>query len=686
MFKKMNLRTRMLLAISLVMIVSFAATIGFVAVKAVKMAESEAMDKAEQMAHRYGGVVKSRVEVAMGAARTLAQAFEGIKNGSNLPHRELLTQMLKQVMVHNPTLDAVWTVWEPDALDGRDRDFVNGEGHDKTGRFVPVWERYSGSLELRACRGYDREGDGDYYFVPKKAGRETIADPYMVNDGGRAYLMTTVAVPIKHNGTLLGVVGVDIALKTFQEAFAGIKVYDTGYLAIISNNGSYVSNPDGRRVGNSILETDSWAEAFIKDIKAGREFITDNFSEILNTKVTRISIPIQVGRTATPWAALVTIPRNKVVEKAHEIMYASIGIGIVSLLVLMAVVFVITGYIVKPITKAVGFAERMAKGDLSHTLEIKREDEIGALAGALNSMVSSLGGMFMDISVGVQQLSSSSSDLSDTSTLMSADARQTSDRSNSVAAAAEEMSVNMNSVAAATEQSAGNINMVAAATEQMTATIHNIARNSEEARTMTGDAVSRAMSSSDKVKALGISASEINQVTEVINEISEQTNLLALNATIEAARAGEAGKGFAVVANEIKDLARQTAEATCEIKMKIDGIQESTTETVTEIEQISGVVVSINEMVSHIAKEVDEQTLATREIADNVGEASQGIQEVSENVAQSSTVAREIARDIAGVNQAADEISGSSSHVNESASELSKLSDQLKNMVEKFKV
>jgi len=78
------------------------------------------------------------------------------------------------------------------------------------------------------------------------------------------------------------------------------------------------------------------------------------------------------------------------------------------------------------------------------------------------------------------------------------------------------------------------------------------------------------------MQALGSAAQEIDRVTETITEISSQTNLLALNATIEAARAGEAGKGFAVVAGEIKELARQTADATEDIKRRISGIQAST--------------------------------------------------------------------------------------------------------------
>ncbi len=78
--------------------------------------------------------------------------------------------------------------------------------------------------------------------------------------------------------------------------------------------------------------------------------------------------------------------------------------------------------------------------------------------------------------------------------------------------------------------------------------------------------VSKSEQALQRVDELGIAANEISKVTEVITETSVQTNLLALNATIEAARAGEAGKGFAVVANEIKDLAKQTAQATLDIK------------------------------------------------------------------------------------------------------------------------
>jgi methyl-accepting chemotaxis protein len=120
--------------------------------------------------------------------------------------------------------------------------------------------------------------------------------------------------------------------------------------------------------------------------------------------------------------------------------------------------------------------------------------------------------------------------------------------------------------AAAMEESATNVTMVTTSSEEMSATIGEIAQNAEKARTISDQAVSKATDTSGQMDGLGRAAQGIGKVVETITEISEQVNLLALNATIEAARAGEAGKGFAVVANEIKELAKQTSEATLEIK------------------------------------------------------------------------------------------------------------------------
>ncbi len=346
----------------------------------------------------------------------------------------------------------------------------------------------------------------------------------------------------------------------------------------------------------------------------------------------------------------------------------------------------LTFSITRPLFKGVELSKAMAEGDLTKTMDVDQKDEIGTLALSLNQMAGNLRTMISEIGDGVNSVDDSSSQLAAISDQMSSGAETTAAKSGQVATSAEEMSANQSSVAAAMEQASVNINMVAVATEEMNATITEIAQNSTRGKDITSQAVVQSQQASEKVDELGRAADEINKVTEVITEISEQTNLLALNATIEAARAGEAGKGFAVVANEIKDLAKQTADATLEIKNKIQGIQQATGVTVKEINAIATVITDVDQIVATIATAVEEQTATTKEIAENVGQASNGINEVNENIAQTSTVAEEIAADIADVNNSANEMSGASSQVKENARDLSSVAGSLQQMVAKFKI
>ncbi len=375
------------------------------------------------------------------------------------------------------------------------------------------------------------------------------------------------------------------------------------------------------------------------------------------------------------------------VTQKQQYLNMVIFIGVVSI-ALIFVSLIISRSVKRPLSHTVHMIKDIAEGegDLTARLEVGSRDEIGELAGWFNVFIEKLQGIIKDVAKNSEMLNSSSNDLSMLSGQMSDGSDNMSGRSNTVAVASEEMSANMNSVAAACEQASTNISIVATAAEEMTSTINEVAQNSERARSVTESAVAEAKRASHTIDELGNAAREISKVTEAITEISEQTNLLALNATIEAARAGEAGKGFAVVANEIKELARQTADATGEIKGKIEGIQSSTAGTVTQIEQISKVINEVNDIVETIATAVEEQSVTTENISGNVNQAAQGLQEVNENVAQSSTVSVEIAKDISEVNQVAGEMSTSSSQVNISAGELNSLAEQLNEMVGKFKV
>lgn len=583
------------------------------------------------------------------------------------------------------------------------RDIANGSGKENA---LAAAEAYLGAVYKRIGDKYvfffvtDSSGqviaDSDYgkyrqqnmnladrdYFQAAKSGKNVISDPLISKASGLRIFV--IAVPLQDDGgSFVGILGLSVKLSVLTEEIIHVKMGNTGYPFMVAKDGLFIAHPVNDYIFKLNISQLQGMEEISKRSLAGESGVEKYRFKGTDKIAGFAHVP------ATGWSLVVTQNESEFLAPVVSIRNMIFVAGAVFLILTVLAIL----WFVKGIMRLLGHdpseiakvANLIAAGDLTYEFPTVSKALTGVYAD-MKQMTDNLKHIFEDISQGIQTLTSSSTELSAVSREMTAGAEKSSQKASNVSSAAEEMATAMNSVAAATEQTSANLQMIVAAAEEMTATINEISSNTAKGSQTTSQAVEKAEHISEKVDDLGRAAAEISKVTETIADISEQTNLLALNATIEAARAGESGKGFAVVAVEIKELAKQTAQATDEIGIKIGEVQSTTMESVNAIKEIVAIIDEVNFIVSSVATAIEEQSATTQEISNNVSQAATGVQEVNENVNQTSVVAGEVTRDIHHVSESADEISAGSVHINESALELSKLSESLNEMIGRFKL
>ncbi len=402
MFNNLNIRKKLIVFILSVTVLGIVALSGFLYNNSANMQTDSALELGESIAAEHSMAVKAFMEKPFVSARALAEVIKKRETIDISDRRSALNGILKGFLEDNENFVGVWVCMEPNVFDGLDDNYRNTSGTDASGRFIPYWNRGSGSIIIEPLVDYDKPGTGDYYQIPLKTGKEALIDPYSYNIGGKDMLITTISYPIKENGKVIGVVGIDLSLNVLQEMVSKIKPYGTGVAAIFSNAGIVTAHFDPSRLGKNMSETErnmsgDRTDSLVAAIKAGNKYSYQVYSPQMETDIYIVTEPMEIGNTKTPWGFAVGIPMNKVLEPVRTLLNFTIVIGIVVLAAMFIAIFWISGKISKPVIECMEAADKIASGEINIKLDSESNDETGKLMKSMKKMSGSIANIINDL-------------------------------------------------------------------------------------------------------------------------------------------------------------------------------------------------------------------------------------------------------------------------------------------------
>jgi methyl-accepting chemotaxis protein len=527
------------------------------------------------------------------------------------------------------------------------------------------------------------------YFKGAVAGKSVFSDILISRTTHQPAMV--IAIPIKNMQDAVS----GVLLATFDGTWLsnitdGIKYGEMGYAYIINKHGTLMAHKNRDFVLNQ--------RNFIEEAKTNPQYtrLSLMFQKMIKKETGYDEYPF-MGSTrffgyapikGTDWSIAVGAHKSYAFRDILSMRLYFIISAIIALSICILVSFLLTKVIVSPIRKTTAMLKDISEGegDLTKRLEIKTTDEIGEMAHYFNIFIQKLQAMIKNIAKSSNVVASSATQLFAVTTEIDANAQAMNTLTDTATSGTERTANKVENISVAAEEMSTTSQTVAAAIEEMSVSLNEVSRNCQNELLIAEKANSNAKSSKEIMTRLSGAAKSIGKVVAVINDIADQTNLLALNATIEAASAGEAGKGFAVVANEVKELARQTTQATQDIIKQVAEIKENTDYAVKSIDEVTLVMEDVNRISHTIVSSVEEQSATINEISRSVSGVNTNIKDVAQNVAASARELTDVTFTIKKVRTEVTSASNSITQIKSSSGELTTFSNSLQSLLSQFKV
>jgi methyl-accepting chemotaxis protein len=651
-FKELYMRFKYKLS----MVVMSILIIGVSSIVIISLYRSSAMqlestqESLYRLAAQQGTIIQGQYEGYLRVAQILGGIMSSFETVEPSIRRLWFSENMRAVLENEKNLIGIFAVWKPNTIDGQDSDYAGTVGSTASGQFAPYYHQDQGRTEYAT-----------YTNVPlieqcMTSGEMTIGDLQHLTIQGKEVLTVSIGVPVIHPKTkqTIAFSGVRVNVQSIQSVIENIIHInpDISAASVYSNDGTIVASFVPNRIGKNFQEVDTFFSGYEtpveQAIRNGQLFTATSYSEALKTSVYTVLYPFTVGDAKTPWAIMIGVPENIILEDIRNLTMFMIVLAVIVILIGAVITFVISNTLTKPIVTVSNTLKKISEGegDLTKTVNVQQKDEVGDLAKYFNATMERIKFLIVVIKDQANALLNIGSELASNMTEsaaamneITANIQNIKGRVTSQSTGVKQASVTMEQItqeihklnghidnqsdsisrsSAAIEQMLTNIQSVTQVLVKNTVNVKSLASASEVGR-------SGLQEVAEDIQEIARQSEGLLEINAVMENIASQTNLLSMNAAIEAAHAGEVGKGFAVVADEIRKLAESSGEQSKtigsvlkKIKDSIDKISKSTNSVLTKFEAIDKGVRTVSDQEEYIRQAMEEQNAGSKQVLEAV--------------------------------------------------------------------